>query len=268
MIGRPSGSMPWLVFGAAGAAMLGIVLLLPEGREPRREPLAERTPAMAAREAAHEAAREAPASQVGIAALPIGGPELVDSSNTPPALLASLVLTGAGDPMADQVDIDIPVPSPRPETPAVAESRVSEPGPPAPPDTTTPPPSAGLGKSDVASVDSPAKGEKLAEAAMAPEPDAGGGNRLLIPPVVLKAAWLDYPREARKRKSEGDVEVRILVDDAGGVSAVEIERGTSDESLNQAALAAARLMRFRAARQGDRPVAVWFNYLFSFRLPS
>ena len=91
---------------------------------------------------------------------------------------------------------------------------------------------------------------------------------MLIPPVVLKAAWLEYPRDARKRKSEGDVEVRILVDATGSVDDVTIESGTSDESLNRAALDAAHTMRFRAAQQGGRPVAVWFNYRFTFRLPS
>lgn len=240
MTGRSTGGLPWLAIVAAGAALMGIALLMWNGEGVRREP-----PVM---KGALTTPMGEPTAADGIAALPVGKVELVDSNNTPPALLASLAMTGDGDPMADRVDIDIPVPSPSPDVAAAPESRVPEPEPEAPADSTPPPPSAA--------------------AATAPVAGAGGGDSWLIPPVVLKAAWVDYPREARKRKSEGDVEVRILVDIAGGVSSVEIERGAGDESLNQAALAAARSMRFRAARQGDRPVAVWFNYQFSFRLPS
>ncbi|HEX7880182.1 MAG TPA: energy transducer TonB, partial [Candidatus Eisenbacteria bacterium] len=132
------------------------------------------------------------------------------------------------------------------------------PVPDAPIDSTPPPPPA----------IEPGAGEAAENEATTEASGGGGGEGLLLPPVVLKAAWLEYPKEARKRKSEGDVELRILVNESGGVSAVEIEKGSSDPLLDQAAIDAARTMRFRAARQGTRPVAVWFNYQFSFRLPN
>ena len=262
MIEKPPRSIPWLTAGAGVAALLGVMLLVAGGREMR---LKSSTLAV---ESDHPRA-SLPASAEGVEVGPVGITRMVDSSNTPPSLLASLVQTGAGTPAADRVEIDIPVSSPETDLPAVPESRLGEAAPEAPIDSVAPPPPGDAADPNGRQSDSSSPDDELsAPMAVAEVSEAGGGDHLLIPPVVTKAAWLVYPREARKRKSEGNVEVRILVDLAGGVSAVEIERGTSDESLNQAALNAARLMRFRPARRGGRPVAVWFNFQFSFRLPS
>jgi TonB family protein len=89
----------------------------------------------------------------------------------------------------------------------------------------------------------------------------------LVPPVLLKAAWLSYPREALKRKAQATVEVRILVGETGDVSQVELVDRNIDPELGQAALEAARSMKFRAATRGGNPVPVWYNYLFDFSLP-
>jgi len=250
-----------LVLAAGVAALLGVVFLVVGGKEmgpPATTRVAEPAPAGSAFGASQESIRVAPAGSI----------ELVDSMNTPPALLAALVLTGKSDPAADRVEIDIPVASMEAEVAAAPESRVSEAAPESPIDSVSPPPPVGAIDPGDTPVDSPEPRDRAASSTAKDPAEAGGFDLLLIPPVVLKAAWLEYPREARKRKSEGVVEVRILVDLLGNVSAVEIERGAGDESLNKAAMDAARQMRFRAARQGDRPVAVWFNYQFSFRLPS
>lgn len=261
MIRPPRGSTPWVMVGAGVAAGLGVLLLLSGGRE--TQPTSS---TVVARKTSPDAARPVSDEKIEMAA--VGIIELVDSNNTPSSLLASLALTGAGAPGADRVEIDIPLPLPEAPIPAAPESRLSEAAPEAPMDSIVPPPPDNPSDLTDQRSESSAPREASSPAAMVEMPGGGGVNGLLIPPVVIKAAWLEYPREARKRKSEGSVEVRILVDLDGQVSAVEVERGTSDESLNQAALAAARLMRFRAARQGGRPVAVWFNYQFSFRLPS
>lgn len=90
---------------------------------------------------------------------------------------------------------------------------------------------------------------------------------VLEPPVVLKAAWLRYPEEARKKRREGSVEVRILVAETGGVTDVQLVAGAGDSALDNAALNAARSTLFRPAHLGEQAVAVWYNYRFVFSVP-
>lgn len=98
--------------------------------------------------------------------------------------------------------------------------------------------------------------------------DEGGGTPpVLEAPVVLRAAWLSYPEEARKRRVEGSAEVRIRVSESGGVLEVALATSAGDTALDRAALDAARTLRFRPARLGRVPVAVWYNYRFAFSLP-
>jgi protein TonB len=177
----------------------------------------------------------------------------VDAENTPPALL-SLLEPSAADPLLDRGRLTLPDPAPvRPAPVDTTPMFDRSPAPPPPPS-----PDAANGAADMAPLAPDTTVAPPAAAPLAP----------LEPPVVLRAAWFAYPEEARRRRSEGDVEVRILVDTSGGVQAVELEEGAIDTTLNAAALDAARTMRFRPARRGDVPVAVWFNYRFSFALPS
>jgi protein TonB len=184
-----------------------------------------------------------------------------DSGNTPPALL-SLLDPSAANPADDRARWPLPDPAPPPAPAAPATP---------PPDSMSAPPRGGLADTlALAPTDDMASSAAgaAAELPAPPSPEVEAHPAPLEPPVVLRAAWFAYPEEARRRRSEGNVEVRILVDTAGGVAAVELEEGAADTTLNAAALAAARTMRFRPARRGDQPVTVWFNYRFSFALPS
>jgi protein TonB len=89
----------------------------------------------------------------------------------------------------------------------------------------------------------------------------------LIPPVLLKAAWLPYPDQALKRKAEAHVEVRILVGEDGNVANVELAAPAVDSALGRAALESARSMKFKPATRGGVPVPVWYSYRFDFSLP-
>lgn len=174
--------------------------------------------------------------------------EAADSGNTPPALL-SLLEPGAAHPGDDRAPITLEVsppapPDTAPESPPVVEPPLIAVVPPGPPPVETP----------------------VAPSDAGPEPPAEAA--VLSPPIVLRAAWFSYPEEARRRRAEGNVDVRILVDTGGGVAAVTIESGVADSTLNRAALDAARTMKFRPAHRGGTPVAVWFNYRFTFALPS
>lgn len=143
----------------------------------------------------------------------------------------------------------------------------------APPEAVPPP---------IAPAQAPPQAESPPGAAPSADPPDAGGTAasgreaatreiaqapVLEPPVVLKAAWLSYPESARQNRAEGNVEVRIRVSESGGVLEVALARSAGDTALDQAALAAARTLRFRAARLGGTPVAVWYNYRFVFTAP-
>lgn len=89
----------------------------------------------------------------------------------------------------------------------------------------------------------------------------------LVPPVLLKAAWLPYPEGALKRKAEAHVEVRILVGEDGSVARVELAEAAVDSALARAAIESARSMKFKPASRGGVPVPVWYSYRFDFSLP-
>ena len=115
--------------------------------------------------------------------------------------------------------------------------------------------------------------EPVSDLASAPEPEESqqspstNDNDPLVPPVLLKAAWLPYPEGALKRRAEAHVDVRILVGEDGRVKSVELAGSPPDPVLGAAALDSARDMIFRPGSRGGRPVEVWFSYRFDFSLP-
>jgi len=89
-------------------------------------------------------------------------------------------------------------------------------------------------------------------------------------PVVLRqpsASELQslYPVEARKARLEADVRVDLLVSETGAVTAARILEGAG-EGFDEVALRAARLLAFRPAQRGGRPVAIHHPWTFKFRL--
>lgn len=85
-------------------------------------------------------------------------------------------------------------------------------------------------------------------------------------PKLLYAAVPEYPEMARLSCIEGIAVVQVAVDTVGSASRVELYAGSGCKSLDDAALAAAQLCRFTPGYQGNRPVAVWVNVPFRFRL--
>jgi protein TonB len=113
----------------------------------------------------------------------------------------------------------------------------------------------------------PAGGDHVANAEPQASPDAPKVAAPLVPPVLLKAAWLPYPDGALKRKAEAHVEVRILVGEDGSVASVELAEAAVDTALARAAIESARSMKFKPASRGGVPVPVWYSYRFDFSLP-
>jgi protein TonB len=77
----------------------------------------------------------------------------------------------------------------------------------------------------------------------------------------------EYPDEAKRAGIEGDVLVRILVDDEGKPARVRVLRGLG-HGLDEKALELARRIRFKPAIDTtDKPVATEITWTFHFKLP-
>jgi protein TonB len=88
--------------------------------------------------------------------------------------------------------------------------------------------------------------------------------QLLRQPSSLDLRAL-YPERARREGIEGDVRLELLVTAAGAVSEVRVlER--AGHGFDEVAEKAARLIVFRPAERGGRPVAVRIPWILKFRL--
>ena len=84
-------------------------------------------------------------------------------------------------------------------------------------------------------------------------------------PRVVEAVEARYPEEARERGLSGPVLVGLELDADGNVLSAEIEQGLGP-LLDDAALEAARRLRFSPAIRNGEPVAVRITYRFVFSL--
>lgn len=66
-----------------------------------------------------------------------------------------------------------------------------------------------------------------------------------------------YPTEAWERGVGGETLLRIHITASGRVDSVRVARSSGQTSLDSAAVTGARLLRYRPARHGEEPVAVW-----------
>ncbi len=111
----------------------------------------------------------------------------------------------------------------------------------------------------------PARAGEAAEGGTgaAPEEEA---PPLVAEPKLVKFVEADYPEEARAEGVEGSVRLALTVDENGRVADVEVLR-PAGHGFDEAAVAAARQLRFEPARDAEGPVAVVieFEYRFSLR---
>ena len=77
---------------------------------------------------------------------------------------------------------------------------------------------------------------------------------------------LAYPMAARRAHLQGDVVLRLAVDEAGRLTSVSVERGSGYRILDDAAIANVKLWRFEPAVQGGRPIATVAELPVRFRL--
>jgi len=78
------------------------------------------------------------------------------------------------------------------------------------------------------------------------------------PPVPLFGEVpIRYPIALWDRDVEGEVLVRVLVNELGAVDSVEVLEPSLYQAFDSAAVRGAKDLRFEPARQGDKRVTVW-----------
>jgi periplasmic protein TonB len=75
-----------------------------------------------------------------------------------------------------------------------------------------------------------------------------------------------YPPASRRAGEEGTVRLRVLVDERGRPSDVQVAQGSGFSRLDDAAVAAVRRWRFEAARNGGSAVSAWTQVSVTFKL--
>ena len=76
-----------------------------------------------------------------------------------------------------------------------------------------------------------------------------------------------YPQEAKQKKIEGTVWIKLWVDEQGNAKKAIVVKSES-ELLNQASVDAAMKWKFTPALIKEKPVAVWVTVPFKFKLDS
>jgi len=95
---------------------------------------------------------------------------------------------------------------------------------------------------------------------------SSGGAAVLQAPVLVGLAKPDYPLMARKLQVQGDVVMRLAIDESGKVTSVEVIKPIGRGGLDEAAVAAARSARFKPATRDGVAVAGTYVLTMPFRL--
>lgn len=87
----------------------------------------------------------------------------------------------------------------------------------------------------------------------------------ITPPQLIEVASPDYTPEARKNKIEGSVTIAIVVDKKGDVIDAKVVKGLG-YGLDENALVAVKVWKYRPAEKNGEPVAVKMEVTVDFYL--
>jgi TonB family protein len=87
----------------------------------------------------------------------------------------------------------------------------------------------------------------------------------VTPPKIVYQTEPEFSEHARKKKIQGSVTLSLIVGTDGSVREVKIERSL-EKTLDQQAIAAAKLWKFEPATKDEQPVVVQVSVEMSFRL--
>jgi protein TonB len=108
-----------------------------------------------------------------------------------------------------------------------------------------------------------------------PEEETGGSAQIFVAydepphPIGGFAAIqnnLQYPEIARKAGVEGRVVVNVLIDEKGNVVDTKILKSLGNNGCDEAAIAAIKSVKWKPAKQRDKPVKVWVGIPVVFML--
>lgn len=144
--------------------------------------------------------------------------------------------------------------------------------PPPPPDVPRPPPPQAIDPSDDPDLD---PDERLPETVLdpltwqrpqAPARPSSGFVPYDTEPAAIRIVRPVYPALAREAYAQGFVKVLVTIDERGRVIEAVVHETNAIQSLQDAALEAARQCLFRPARQRDLPVKARFILPYSFTI--
>lgn len=93
------------------------------------------------------------------------------------------------------------------------------------------------------------------------------GAAFHVPVMENEKVPFEYPRSAWKEGVGGETKLRIHINEEGRVDSAYVVESSSHAALDSAALAGARKLRYRPARQGDEPVSVWATLPVRYPMP-
>ena len=85
-------------------------------------------------------------------------------------------------------------------------------------------------------------------------------------PRLIEAATPGYTDDAKKKKIEGDVIITVVVDEKGDVVDTKVKKGLG-HGLDESAIEAAKMFKYKPATKDDEPVSVRLDLPFTFYLP-
>lgn len=97
-------------------------------------------------------------------------------------------------------------------------------------------------------------------------PDAGSASSPIVPPQLISDQTVPYPPQSIRMGHEGVCVLQLTVDQDGSVSDASLVTSSGFRELDNAAIKAARGMRFRPAYKEGKPEEVAIQKSFTFSL--
>jgi TonB family protein len=93
------------------------------------------------------------------------------------------------------------------------------------------------------------------------------GSAFHMPTLLNEQLPFEYPQDAWASRIGGETVLRIRISTAGAVDSIAVQTTSGHRSLDSAAVAGARKLRYKPARQGERPVPVWATLPVRYPMP-
>jgi len=93
------------------------------------------------------------------------------------------------------------------------------------------------------------------------------GSAFHMPTLSNEQLPFEYPQDAWASRIGGETVLRIRISTAGAVDSIAVQKTSGHRSLDSAAVAGARKLRYKPARQGERAVPVWATLPVRYPMP-